>query len=233
MNRNLITLAAVAGVLLTVVIGFQIAVSIKGAPPAAPPAAPTAPAAGLPPVGGLPSAAGLPPGEEDATGLRTIEVVLYFSRPDGLGLAPEPRSIFETQALLDRIKQVVAGLIAGPAAGSPLLPVLPAGTPLRDVFLQNDGTLYLDLGQALARDLAAGSQSERLAVGSLVNSLVLNFVEIARVRLLVEGEEIRTLGGHLDLGYPLEADPSLIVPPDLIPFPEPGAGADPAGEAAV
>ena len=34
-----------------------------------------------------------------------------------------------------------------------------------------------------------------------------------------EMEEVKTLGGHLDLSYPMEADASLILPEEVLPFP--------------
>jgi hypothetical protein len=43
-----------------------------------------------------------------------------------------------------------------------------------------------------------------------VNTLVLNFDEIERVQLLIEGKEIKTLCGHLDLSRPLGPAPELI-----------------------
>lgn len=216
MNRTLVTVAVVAAAVGVIYLGFDLATRVNLE--AAPPAPATAPAAG--------AAAGpgpLPTGEQDAEGLRTVDVVLYFSRPDALGLAPETRPIYLTNELLDRIKQAVAALIAGPAQGSPLLPVLPAGTPLLDVYLDGDGTLYLDLGQALVRNLLPGTTSELFAVMSLADTLVANFPEVKQVQILVEGEEVRTLSGHLDLAYPIKADPSLILPPEVKPFLEPPA----------
>jgi spore germination protein GerM len=169
----------------------------------------------------------LPPGEQDAAGLRTMDVTLFFSRPDALGLAAEIRPIYETRDMLDRLKQTVAALIAGPAMNSPLLPVLPPSTTLRGLFLDTRGTLYLDLGQGLVRNLAPGTSNEILAVGGLANTLSANFPQVKRVQILVEGEEVRTLTGHLDLTYPVPPDPSLIVPPEAVPFPDPGT---PSGE---
>ena len=181
-----------------------------------------APLPTAPPEGAVtPDPAGaLPPGEQDAEGLRTVDVILYFSRPDALGLAPEVRPIYLTNELLDRIKQTVVALIAGPAQDSPLVPILPAGTPLLDLFLDSHGTLYLDLGQAVVRNLLPGTSSELLAVMGITDTLVANFPEVKQVQILVDGEEVRTLTGHLDLTYPLKADPSLILPPEVLPFPE-------------
>ncbi|MCZ6833727.1 MAG: GerMN domain-containing protein [Acidobacteria bacterium] len=209
----MVTIAVVAGAVGVIYLGFELATRLtRDAAPL-----PTAP-----PEGAVtPDPAGpLPPGEQDAEGLRTVDVILYFSRPDALGLAPEARPIYLTNALLDRIKQTVVALIAGPAQASPLVPILPAGTPLLDLFLDSHGTLYLDLGQAVVRNLLPGTSSELLAVMGITDTLVANFPEVKQVQILVDGEEVRTLTGHLDLTYPLKADPSLILPPEVLPFPE-------------
>ena len=222
MSRTAWTILVVIAVLLVVYIALEWATRDV--------VQPEEPAGQTPETDGPPTAVTPPEAEpvlispeeaetEGESGLRTTEVVLYFSRPDGLGLAPERVRIFQTELLLDRIKQLAAALIRGPSSVSRLLPVLPPVTPLRDLFLEPDGTLYLDLGQELVRDLPRGTASERLAVGSLVNTLAMNFPEVRRVRILVEGEEVKTLGGHLDLSYPLEPDLSLIIPEEALPFP--------------
>ncbi len=219
MNRNLVTIVVVAAAVGVIYLGFEMAtrVTLDVASPVAVP----------PPGAGVPGSAGpLPPGEQDAEGLRTVDVILYFGRPDALGLAPEVRPIYLTNELLDRIKQTVVALIAGPAQDSPLVPVLPAGTPLLDLFLDSNGTLYLDLGQAVVRNLLPGTSSELLAVMGVTDTLAANFPEVKQVQILVDGEEVRTLTGHLDLTYPIKPDPSLIRPPEVLPFPEPPAAGD-------
>lgn len=158
------------------------------------------------------SSPGAGPGLEQPEGLRTMEVTLYFVRPDGQGLSPEPVAIFATAAVLDRLKQTVAALIRGPGPGSRLEPSLPAGTPLRDLFLDGQGTLYIDFGQEMISHFATGSATEIHAAASLANTLILNFVEVRRVRLLAMGDDIETLGGHLDLSRSLRANRGLIRP---------------------
>ena len=48
-----------------------------------------------------------------------------------------------------------------------------------------------------------------MTVYSIVNSLT-QFEDIEKVQILIAGEEIETLAGHMDLAYPLERDESLI-----------------------
>ena len=92
----------------------------------------------------------------------------------------------------------------------PLRRVIPADTRLRALYIDTQGTATLDLDSAFARGLSAGSADALLAVWSLVNTLAVSFAEVRQVKLLVEGEERRDLGGHLDLSRPLSADMSLL-----------------------
>jgi germination protein M len=177
-----------------------------GAAAAAGDAATTSPAPPALPDGGTPGAPGV------NTDLRTIDVTLYFMRPDALGIAAEKRSIYETTAELDRMKQTVAALLGGPAPGSKLQRVLPAGTPLRDLFVDTNGVAYVDFGQELIRGLPSGSTAEVFAVGALADTLAANFPSIHAVRVLVMGEEVDTLTGHLDLSRPAPVDLTLIRP---------------------
>jgi len=54
-----------------------------------------------------------------------------------------------------------------------------------------------------------GSMGEIMTVYSVVNTLAL-FPDIEQVKFLVEGEEVETLTGHLDMSGPLEPDWGLV-----------------------
>ena len=229
MNRTGWTVVVVAVVIVIVAAGFEVATRSSRVPVSAAgqqraeagdaaPSLPTRPAE-LPdrPDGGVASTTDRTDNDAvamagEVEGLRTLSIDLYFVRPDGQGLSPVRTEIFATAALLDRLKQTVSALIRGPGPNSPLDPVLPAGTPLRDLYLDKAGILYIDFGQELISMLPSGSAAEVQAAGALANTLVLNFAEVRKVRILVAGEEIRTLGGHLDLTLPLAADPGLVRP---------------------
>ena len=136
----------------------------------------------------------------------TQPVTLHFA--DEMGdLAPETREIDASGTLADRARRCVEALLAGPRGR--LRRVIPADTKLRALYIDTGGTATLDLNAAFARGLSEGSADALLAVWSLVNTLAVSFAEVRQVKLLVEGEERRDLGGHLDLSQPLSADLSL------------------------
>jgi hypothetical protein len=118
-----------------------------------------------------------------------------------------------------RARILVLSLIEGPAAAvgagagddRELTAPLPAGVGIRHVFRPEPDLLLVDLEPPDdPAALAMGSRQELLVVYSLVNTLVLNLPEIARVGLLVGGVQRPTFAGHVDTGVPLPADRRLI-----------------------
>jgi spore germination protein GerM len=155
----------------------------------------------------VPTAAKIEPGEEP---VRHLNVLIYYPAADGRGLIGEPHEIFNTIAPGDRAKQILADLITGPNEETGLH-ALPSGTMLRQVYVLEDGTAYVDFSSDLKHGLRGGSTEEIYTVYSIINSVALNIPEIRRVGLLVDGQPTDTLSGHLDLRRPLAPDPSVIL----------------------
>jgi hypothetical protein len=73
---------------------------------------------------------------------------------------------------------------------------------VRALFLA-DGRAYVDLGGPIASGQSGGSLNEALAVYAIVNAVTVNLPDIRAVQILVDGRQVDTLAGHLDLRYPL------------------------------
>jgi hypothetical protein len=161
-------------------------------------------------------------------------VAIYYPASDGNGLAGETHEIFDTRAPADRAKQIVADLISGPTQEG-ALPALPSGTRLRQVYVTEDATAWVDLSSDVQKGLGGGSTQEILVVYSVVNSIVLNVPEIERVGILIDGAEAETLNGHLDLRRPFRPNRSLILEPgnaqpsETVPEPGPDEAETPDG----
>lgn len=146
----------------------------------------------------------------DLAPARRIAVAIYFPSRTGDGLDGEVNEIFDTTAAGDRAKQILVELISGPSRAD-LLGALPPGTRLRQVYVTADGTAWVDFTGELKTGLGGGSFQELLTVYSVVDSVVFNVPEIRRVGLLIDGQPIDTLNGHLDLTRPLRPDRSIVV----------------------
>lgn len=134
-------------------------------------------------------------------GSRSIS--LFFARDDGEGFVRETRTIAVARRRDVEVENVLAELLAGPQSQGGLQ-VFPEGSRLRQAYYdEDDRLLYLDFSDALVANLNPGSAVELAVMGCLMRTLATDFPEIERVQILVDGLEVETLGGHLDLTRPL------------------------------
>lgn len=117
---------------------------------------------------------------QDQTGLASIAVEL--------ALSPDP---------VLRAKQVLNTLLAGPVDSE--LRTLPPDAALLAFYLLPDGTGIADFSEALGTSTPSGIQSEQLAVDSIARTLEANVPQVKRLKILIHGQEMETLAGHLDL----------------------------------
>jgi spore germination protein GerM len=148
------------------------------------------------------------PGTEKAVPQTKKTVTLYFSDDEGEYLAGEKREILKKSSVQEEAKELVTELTHGPRGK--LIPTLPTETKLLALELDEPGIAKVSFNRALVKGHPGGSSAELMTVYSVVNSLTLNFPEIKRVQILVEGKEIETITGHLSLRKPLSANPSII-----------------------
>jgi hypothetical protein len=147
--------------------------------------------------------------------LRRHTVEIYFPSDLGDGLIGEYREIFLTATPEDRAKQIIADLISGPT-GPDSLRAVPVGTWLKQAYVLKTGVTYLDFSEDLREGIGGGSMEELLTVYAIVNSVARNVPEVGEIYLLVNGELLATLNGHMDLRLPLLPDYSLILVPKIV-----------------
>ena len=61
----------------------------------------------------------------------------------------------------------------------------------------------MDLSREVSMGHPGGSLEELFTVYAIVNALTMNVPDITAVQILVEGREVDTLAGHVDLRHPL------------------------------
>lgn len=130
------------------------------------------------------------------------DAVLYFGARDGSHLVAEGREI-ECLEEIDCMRETVQALVNGPVGD--LVPVIPSHAVVRDIRIE-EGTAVVDFSRELVTDHPGGSLSELFTVYGLANTLVANFPAIRQVRIVVEGESLETLKGHVALQEPIPAD---------------------------
>jgi hypothetical protein len=129
-------------------------------------------------------------------------VQLWFADPAGDSLVVEVRSLPVAEGLHERASQLVDALDQGPLRRG--VAVVPTGTALEHAYLDEHGTLTLDLSRAFTQGFHGGSREEDLVVSSLVRTLGANLPEARRVLVTCAGSPIGSLGGHLPLDRPID-----------------------------
>ena len=139
-------------------------------------------------------------GPVSAAAVRKITATLYYLSDDGMALVPARREVPLGATVVEQARAIIEAQIAG---APPLVSAIPADTKLRDVFITERGDAFVDLSGDLAAKHPGGSLDEIFTVYTLVNALTVNLPAVARVQILIDGKEVDTLAGHVDLRHPL------------------------------
>jgi len=135
-----------------------------------------------------------------------VEVNLYFSDSQAMYLLPEKRKIPKTSPLA---RQAVFELIKGPN-NSDFYPTIPEGTQVNEVYIVDD-IAYIDLSEEIFKNHSGGSSAELMTIYSIVNTLT-EIPPIKGVQILIKGNEMKSLAGHIDISMPLIRDEDWIKP---------------------
>jgi hypothetical protein len=123
--------------------------------------------------------------------------LFWASDADDSGLAPTTVELPLSNEPVLRAKQVLNTLLAGPVDSE--LRTVPSDAALLAFYILPDGTAIADFSEAMANSIPSGVQSEQLAVDSIAKTLEANVPQVKRLKILIHGQEVETLAGHLDL----------------------------------
>jgi len=114
----------------------------------------------------------------------------------GEGLRPPPRSI-KKGPLKAELREAFKILLWADSGR-----VIPRGTRLLGVDVRGR-TAYLDISREIRTGHPGGTSAEMQTIYAIVNTIALNFPQIDRVKILIEGRTEDTLAGHIDISAPL------------------------------
>ena len=137
-----------------------------------------------------------------------ITATLYYGSSDGRALVPVRRDVPAATSAVDQGRQILA--VQFQDAPQPYLQVVPKGTKLRSFYVTDRGDAFVDLSGDVVSAHPGGSLTELLTVYAIVNAVTANLPAVQRVQLLVEGKEVDTIAGHVDVRRPLEKDATLV-----------------------
>ncbi len=143
---------------------------------------------------------------------RKVTIYLPKKSKQSLYLAAETRSSESKGSLLDA---AVAALLAAGQGKGEAAGLIPEGTKLRNPIKVSGGVAVVDLTKEFQENFSGGTMQEALTLNAIVHTVVNNSEGKAkRVRILLEGERIETLGGAFELSEPVSADSTLLKPGD-------------------
>jgi spore germination protein GerM len=139
---------------------------------------------------------------------RKIKARLFYVSEDGTRLTGVERDVAYGDGSAAQAAEIVKAQIA-PVTG-PLLSAVPPGTTLRALYLTAGGEAFVDVSREIVTAHPGGSLDELLTVYAIVNALTMNLPAVTSVQVLVDGKEVDTLAGHVDLRRPLAKNVSWV-----------------------
>lgn len=171
------------------------------------PSPPTTPASAMPPPA---------PSEAAAKGETERLVTLFYPRADGRGLSNviSKRLICPDEEAC--LQDLLLALSENPGAG--LFRLLPADNGPRSIWIEGS-TATINFRRETIQHLPGGVQSERLILAALVDTLAVNFPQVQKLAIQIDGVPAETLKGHVDLTTAFPTDFSLVRQALLPSFP--------------
>lgn len=146
-----------------------------------------------------------------------IKATLYFVAEDGQRLVGVESEVPLAEGAVAQARAIVDALLST-TPPAPLSPSVPPGTTLRGIYVSSRNEMFVDLDSTVRAKHPGGSMQELLTVYGLVNTILVNLPTVTEVQILIDGREVDTLAGHVDLRGPLRKNEALIV----TPFSSPG-----------
>jgi len=128
------------------------------------------------------------------------EIKLYFAANNGQGLVVESRNIARTEGIA---RSTLQELIKGPEKGG-AGQVFPPHTRLLDINITPEGLCIADFSSQAAE--VESEQAEKLLVYSVAATLS-QFPSVKEVAFRINGEDVSSLHGWLDLSLHVSAQP--------------------------
>jgi spore germination protein GerM len=87
---------------------------------------------------------------------------------------------------------------------------IPDGTRLLGVFVSEAGDAFIDFSPEISANHSGGSLAELFTVYTIVNAITVSLPSVRAVQILIDGREVETLAGHVDLRHPLPSNTTWV-----------------------
>ena len=131
---------------------------------------------------------------------KTLQVKVYYPDDAGINLVGVTRQIKITK---DEDKYFnTALLLTETPKEKDLTKIFPSHAKINGVLLKRD-TAFVNFDSSITKYFVGGSTGEEMLINSFVQTLT-EFPEVKQVKFLIDGKDIETLSGHMDLSAPLK-----------------------------
>lgn len=159
--------------------------------------------------GDAPDAPDAPAAPAAPAAVPRIKAALYFASEDGLRLVPVEYEVALAEGVVAQARSIIEAQLAAEAP-PPLVSTIPKGATLRGIFVSQRNEAFVDLDPSIRSAHPGGTLQELMTVYTIVNALVTNLPNLQDVQILIGGQEVDTLAGHVDLRRPLRKNAGLI-----------------------
>ena len=148
------------------------------------------------------------PAPAASTATAHITATLYYATADGLSLAGVRREVPLAAGVVAQGREILLAQLQD--APMPYLSTVPKGTMLRAFYVTDRGDAFVDVTGDITKAHPGGTLNEMLTVDTIVDAVTANLPAVRRVQILVDGKEVDTIAGHVDVRRPLERDNTLV-----------------------
>lgn len=123
-----------------------------------------------------------------------VSVTIFY--PGGAGLVKEEKTLVGNSLPVKLAESVLQEYFKGLKSDL-------KNTLVRGVYEDKNKILYVDLSDEFRRNFSGEARYEYYLLKSLYQTLISNVVEVSDVKILIEGREIDSIGGHMLAIMPL------------------------------
>ncbi|MBQ1509598.1 MAG: GerMN domain-containing protein [Selenomonadaceae bacterium] len=137
---------------------------------------------------------------------KELTVKVYYPNDEGERLVAVSRKVKLSDGT-DKYTAAMKSLMQGTKEKGQSA-IIPRQAKLRSVKVK-DGVATVDFSGDILKHFVGGSTGEEMLVGSVVNTLT-EFPEVTSVQILIDGNPVESLAGHMDLTVPIKRMESIL-----------------------
>ena len=134
--------------------------------------------------------------------IQTERVNLFLFDPDSLETKAFKVELRLSRDMISRLKSIITALIN--ATPTNFRNPIPRGTTLNGVYIDSQKTAYIDFTHHLVSGHIGGTTAEYITVSAILNTVFDAFPdEIKYIQILIDGQEVEEISGHINLSQPI------------------------------